>query len=112
MSSSGSSAIGSVFLAAADVSGIAHPVAGGSVLPGHGDVDMDAEHAGEDGGGEFGGELEQGGGAGWAGAIWLGGACLVCANAQPVDKTVNPAARQATLRVPARGRRKSRMGVS
>jgi hypothetical protein len=35
------------------------------VLPGDGDVD--AEHAGEDGGGEFGGELEQGGGAGWPG---------------------------------------------
>jgi hypothetical protein len=29
---------------------------------------VDAEHAGEDGGGEFGGELEQGGGAGWSGA--------------------------------------------
>lgn len=64
MSSSGSSAIGSVFLAAADVGGIAHPVAGGSALPGHGNVDVDAEHAGEDGSGELGGELEQGGGAG------------------------------------------------
>src|SRR6266568_952129 len=68
MSSSGSSAIGSVFLAAADVGGVGHPVAGGGALPGDGDVDVDAEHAGEDGGGEFGGELEQGGGAGWAGA--------------------------------------------
>ena len=36
-------------------------------MPGDGDVDVDAEHAGEDRGGEFGGELEQGGGAGWAG---------------------------------------------
>src|SRR6266704_3869154 len=68
MSSSGRSAIGSVFLAAADVGGIAHPVAGGGALPGDGDVDVDAEHAGEDGGGEFSGELEQGGGAGWSGA--------------------------------------------
>src|SRR6266699_704005 len=68
MSSSGSSAIGSVFLAPADVGGIAHPVAGGGALPGDGDVYVDAEHAGEDGGGELGGELEQGGGAGWAGA--------------------------------------------
>src|SRR5712691_5999631 len=55
-------------IAAADVGGIAHPVAGGGALPGDGDVDVDAGHAGEDGGGEFGGELEQGGGAGWAGA--------------------------------------------
>jgi hypothetical protein len=36
-------------------------------LPGDGDVDVDAEHAGEQGGGEFGGELEQGGGACLAG---------------------------------------------
>jgi hypothetical protein len=28
---------------------------------------VDAGHAGEDGGGEFGGELKQGGGAGWSG---------------------------------------------
>src|SRR5512135_158027 len=68
MSSSGSSAIWSVFLAAADVGGIGHPVAGGGVLPGDGDVDVDAEQAGEQGGGEFGSELEQGGGAGWSGA--------------------------------------------
>ena len=68
MSSSGSSAIGSVFLAAADVGGVAGPVAGGGALPGDGDVDVDAEHAGEDGGGEFGGELEQRGGAGLAGS--------------------------------------------
>ena len=58
----------SVFLAAADVGGVAHPVAGGGALPGDGDVDVDAGHAGQDGGGEFGGELKQGGGAGWSGA--------------------------------------------
>src|SRR6266699_3363032 len=67
MSSSGSSAIGSVFLAAADVGGVGHPVAGGGALPSDGDVDVDAEHAGEQGGGEFGGELEQRGGARLAG---------------------------------------------
>jgi hypothetical protein len=32
-------------------------------LPGHGDGDVDAERAGEDGGGQVGGELEQRGGA-------------------------------------------------
>jgi hypothetical protein len=37
------------------------------VLPGDGDVDVDAEHAGEKGGGQFGGELEQRGGACLAG---------------------------------------------
>jgi hypothetical protein len=37
------------------------------VLPGDGDVDVDAEHAGEQGGGQLGGELEQGGGACLAG---------------------------------------------
>ena len=36
-------------------------------MPGDGDRDVDAEHAGEDGGGQVGGELEQGGGAGSAG---------------------------------------------
>src|SRR6266566_146931 len=49
--------------AAADVGGVGHPVAAGGVLPGNGDVDVDAEHAGEQGGGQFGGELEQRGGA-------------------------------------------------
>ena len=34
---------------------------------------MDAEHAGEDGGGQFGGELEQGGGAGWL--AWIPSWC-------------------------------------
>ena len=37
------------------------------MLPGDGDFDVDAEHTGQDGGGEFGGEVEQCGGAGWAG---------------------------------------------
>jgi hypothetical protein len=37
------------------------------VLPGDGDVNVDSKHAGEDGGGEFGGELEQCGGACLAG---------------------------------------------
>jgi hypothetical protein len=36
------------------------------VLPLDGDLDVDAEHAGQDGGGEFGGELEQRGRAGLA----------------------------------------------
>ena len=49
--------------AAANVRGVGHPVAGGSALPGDSDADVDAEHAGEDGGGEFGGELEKCGGA-------------------------------------------------
>jgi hypothetical protein len=49
---------------AADVGGVDYPVAIGGVLPGDGDVDVDAEHAGEDGGGDLGGELEQGCGAG------------------------------------------------
>ena len=37
------------------------------MLPCDGDVDVDAEHAGQDGGRDLGGELEQGGGAGWPG---------------------------------------------
>ena len=48
----------------ADVGGVAGPVAAGSALPLDGDVDVDAERAGQDGGGQLGGELEQGGGAG------------------------------------------------
>jgi hypothetical protein len=36
------------------------------VLPVDGDLDVDAEHAGQDGGGKFDGELEQGGRAGLA----------------------------------------------
>ena len=48
---------------AADVGGVGHPVSGGGVLPGDGDVDVDAEHPGEDGCGEFGGELEERGGS-------------------------------------------------
>ena len=53
--------------AAADVGGVGGPVAGGGALPGDGDGDVDAEHAGQDGGGQVGGELEQRGGAGLAG---------------------------------------------
>src|SRR5262249_5985625 len=49
---------------AADVGGVGCPVAVGGVLPGDGDVDVDAEHAGQDGSRDFGGELEQGGGPG------------------------------------------------
>jgi hypothetical protein len=51
----------------ADLGGVVGPVAGGCALPVGGDFDVDAEHAGEDGGGQVGGELEQCGGAGWAG---------------------------------------------
>lgn len=36
-------------------------------MPGDGDFDVDAEHAGQEGGGKFGGELEQRGGACLAG---------------------------------------------
>ena len=50
-----------LFGAAADVCGVVGPV--GSALPGDSDADVDAEHAGE----EFGGELEQRGGACLAG---------------------------------------------
>ena len=67
MSSSGSPAIGSVFQAVADVGGVGHPVSGAGVLPGDRDLDVDAEQAGEDRGGQFGGELEQRGGAGGPG---------------------------------------------
>src|SRR5260370_25360275 len=59
MSSSGGPGIWSVFQAAADVGGVAGPVPGRDVLPGDGDLDVDAEQACQDGGGEFGGELEQ-----------------------------------------------------
>jgi len=38
------------------------------VLPLGGDLDVDAEHAGQDGGGELGGELEQRGRSGLGGA--------------------------------------------
>src|ERR1039457_5343561 len=52
---------------AADVGGVGHPVACGNALPGGGDVDVDAEHAGQDGGGDRGGEREEGGRAGLPG---------------------------------------------
>jgi hypothetical protein len=54
--------------AAADLGGVGRPVAGGGALPGNGDGDVDAEQAGQDGGGQVGGELEQRGGAGLAGS--------------------------------------------
>jgi len=54
--------------AAADLAGVGGPVADGGALPGDGDGDMDAEQAGQDGGGQVGGELEQRGEAGLAGA--------------------------------------------
>jgi len=56
-----------VFQAVADVGGVGGPVSGGGTLPGDGDADVDAEHPGEDGGGQVGGELEQRGGAGLPG---------------------------------------------
>jgi hypothetical protein len=45
---------------AADLGGVGGPVSGRGPLPGDRDADVDAEHAGQQGGGEFGGELEQG----------------------------------------------------
>jgi hypothetical protein len=44
---------------AADVGGVGHPVTCGDPLPGGGDLDVDAEHAGQQGGGKLGGQLEQ-----------------------------------------------------
>src|SRR5215467_4114240 len=44
--------------AAAVVGGVGGPVAGGGVLSGDGDLDVDAEQPGEHGGGKFGGEAE------------------------------------------------------
>ena len=55
--------LSSAVCSAADFGGVVGPVACGGALPGHGDGDVDAEHAGEDGGGQVGGELEQRGGA-------------------------------------------------
>ena len=43
----------------ADLGGVGGPVAGGGALPGGSDADVDAEQAGEYGGGQVGGELEQ-----------------------------------------------------
>jgi hypothetical protein len=57
-----------VFQAVADVGGVGGPVPGGGALPGGGDADVDAGQAGEDGGGQVGGELEQRGGSGLPGA--------------------------------------------
>src|SRR5260370_31442611 len=47
------------FGAAADVCGVGGPVAGGVALPADGDVGVDAQGAGQDRGGGFGGELEK-----------------------------------------------------
>lgn len=52
---------------AADVGGVGGPVARGEALPCDGDVGVDSEGAGEDGGGDLGGELEERGAAGLAG---------------------------------------------
>ncbi len=52
---------------AADVGGVAGPVARGQALPGDSNVGVDAQGAGEDGGGDLGGELEERGAACLAG---------------------------------------------
>ncbi|MFE9476195.1 hypothetical protein ACFYOR_34905 [Streptomyces griseofuscus] len=54
-----------VMVAAADLGCVGGPVPGGGSLPFDGDGDVDAEGAGEDGGGQLGGELEQRGRAGF-----------------------------------------------
>jgi hypothetical protein len=53
---------------AADFGGVGRPVSGGGALPGGGDADVDSEQAGEDRGGQVGGEMEERGGAGLPGA--------------------------------------------
>ena len=52
---------------AADVGGVAGPVSAAGSLPGDSDGDVDAEHAGEEGCGQVGCELEECGGSGLAG---------------------------------------------
>jgi len=52
---------------AAEVGGVGGPVAGAGSLPCDGNTDVDPQQAGEQGGGEVGGELEQRGGSGLAG---------------------------------------------
>jgi len=47
----------------ADVGGVGDPVACGVALPGDGGVGADGQGAGEDGGGDLGGELKQRGAA-------------------------------------------------
>jgi hypothetical protein len=56
-----------LLMASADLGGVGGPVSGGGSLPGDGDGDVDAEHAGQDRGGQVSRELEQCGGAGLAG---------------------------------------------
>src|ERR1022692_3950726 len=53
--------------AAADVGCVGHPVPGRGALPCDGDGDVDAEHPGEQRGGQVGGEREQRGGTGLPG---------------------------------------------
>jgi len=53
-----------------------------------------------------------GGAACGAGAICFGGTCLACANTSLLDSMAIEAARQAMLRVAAKGRTNSSMGVS
>ena len=50
-----------------DVGCVVGPVTAGGALPGDGDGDVDAEHAGQDCGGQVGGKLEKRGGAGFPG---------------------------------------------
>lgn len=52
----------------ADFGGVGGPVARGETLPGDGDVGVDAQGAGEDRGGDLGGELEERGAAGLVGS--------------------------------------------
>src|SRR5215813_12147723 len=54
---------GGGWFAAAVVGGVGGPVAGGGVLPGDCDLDVDAGQPGEHWGGKFGGEAKQCGGA-------------------------------------------------
>lgn len=62
----------------ADFGGIGGPVSGGGALPGDGDRDVDAEHPGEDRGGQLGGEVEQGCRAGGRRGCRVGGAVRPC----------------------------------
>lgn len=55
---------GSALIPLADLGGVGGPVSAGGSLPFDGDGDVDAEGAGEDRGGQLGGELEECGRAG------------------------------------------------
>jgi hypothetical protein len=54
---------------AADFGGVSGPIAAAGALPGDGDADVDAEHAGEDRGGQVGGEFGIGR---WIEMAWIG----------------------------------------